>query len=171
MTIKHLECLIEVTMQMTFEAEGGGKRVFIVEGLKGMRPGLAGRLRREAGPLDSGKAAGPRQSLQAILHFKPDIVLLDMPKAGKVWMRLIKQLKAANPQIKILAVCAQGDMISANRALRAGADGFAVRKERADELLHAVRDVLAGRLYVSERVLAASFKPRRSAGSKPRPAR
>src|SRR5262249_56054249 len=67
----------------------------------------------------------------------------------------IKTLRAENPELKVLVLSQYDELLFAERALRAGASGYIMKENAADEILRAVRRVLAGDLYFSERVAAA----------------
>jgi DNA-binding NarL/FixJ family response regulator len=67
----------------------------------------------------------------------------------------IKTLRVEHPQIKVLVLSQYDELIFAERSLRAGAFGYIMKESTTDEVLRAVRKVLAGELYFSERVAAA----------------
>jgi DNA-binding NarL/FixJ family response regulator len=86
---------------------------------------------------------------------KPDLMLLDLRlKAGDA-LDFIKTLRVEYPQVKVLVLSQYDELIFAERALRAGASGYIMKENTTDEVLRAVRKVLAGQLYFSERVAAA----------------
>jgi len=86
---------------------------------------------------------------------KTDLMLLDLRlKAGDA-LDLIKSLRVEHPEVKVLVLSQYDELIFAERALRAGASGYIMKENATDEVLRAVRKVLAGELYFSERVAAA----------------
>jgi DNA-binding NarL/FixJ family response regulator len=86
---------------------------------------------------------------------RPDLMLLDLRlKAGDA-LDFIKTLRVEYPQVKVLVLSQYDELIFAVRALRAGASGYIMKENTTDEVLRAVRKVLAGELYFSERVAAA----------------
>jgi DNA-binding NarL/FixJ family response regulator len=86
---------------------------------------------------------------------KPDLMLLDLRlKAGDA-LDFIKTLRVECPEVKVLVLSQYDELIFAERALRAGASGYIMKENATDEVLRAVRKVLAGDLYFSERVAAA----------------
>jgi DNA-binding NarL/FixJ family response regulator len=68
---------------------------------------------------------------------------------------LIKSLRVEHPKVKVLVLSQYDELIFAERALRAGASGYIMKENATDEVLRAVRKVLAGELYFSDRVAAA----------------
>ena len=86
---------------------------------------------------------------------KADLMLLDLRlKAGDA-LDVIKSLRVEHPELKVLVLSQYDELIFAERALRAGASGYIMKENATDEVLRAVRKVLAGELYFSERVAAA----------------
>jgi len=75
-------------------------------------------------------------------------------KAGDA-LDLVKSLRVEQPGLKVLVLSQYDELIFAERALRAGAFGYIMKENATDEVLRAVRKVLAGELYFSERVAAA----------------
>src|SRR5437867_8029995 len=86
---------------------------------------------------------------------KPDLMLLDLRLKGGDALELLKSLRVEHPEVKVLVLSQYDELIFAERALRAGASGYIMKENATDEVLRAVRKVLAGELYFSERVAAA----------------
>lgn len=133
-------------------------KVFIVEDHPVFRQGLAQMLEGEEDLSVCGFAQDAEAALPAILQVMPDIILLDLALPGKSGLELIKELRSQDTNIKILVISMHDEALYADRVLRAGGDGYVMKQEAPDEIVHAIRDVLAGRLHVSEAVLAAPKK-------------
>jgi DNA-binding NarL/FixJ family response regulator len=84
-----------------------------------------------------------------------DLLLLDLRLKSGDSLDLIKSLQVEHPEVKVLVLSQCDELIFAKRALRAGASGYIMKENAADEVLRAVRKVLTGELYFSERVAAA----------------
>src|ERR1044071_5464477 len=92
---------------------------------------------------------------QLIQECKPELMVLDLRlKAGDA-LDFIKTLRVESPEVRVLVLSQYDELIFAERALRAGAYGYIMKENTTDEVLRAVRKVLAGDLYFSERVAAA----------------
>src|SRR5207237_2300576 len=92
---------------------------------------------------------------QLIEECKPDLMILDLRlKAGDA-LDFIKTLRVECPEVKVLVLSQYDELVFAERTLRAGASGYIMKENTTDEVLRAVRKVLAGELYFSERVAAA----------------
>src|ERR1700756_3721199 len=102
-----------------------------------------------------GVAADISDAKRLIEECKPDLMILDLRlKAGDA-LDFIKTLRVEFPQVKVLVLSQYDELIFAERALRAGASGYIMKENTTDEVLRAVRKVLAGQLYFSERVATA----------------
>jgi len=86
---------------------------------------------------------------------KPNLIILDLRLKGGDALDFIKKLRVEHPEVKVLILSQYDELIFAERALRAGASGYIMKENATDEVLRAVRKVLAGELYFSERVAAA----------------
>lgn len=87
--------------------------------------------------------------------FKPDLMILDLRLKGGDGLDFIKALRVEHPEVKVLVLSQYDELLFAERTLRAGAAGYIMKENATDEVLRAVRKVLAGELYFSERVAAA----------------
>jgi DNA-binding NarL/FixJ family response regulator len=89
-------------------------------------------------------------------------VLANINLPGKRGLELIKGLRSVNRSVKLLAISTHHEALHAARVLRAGGDGYIMKQEDPDEIVHAVHDVLEGRIYVSEEVMESSRVRERS---------
>jgi DNA-binding NarL/FixJ family response regulator len=102
-----------------------------------------------------GVAADVSDAKRLVEECKPDLMVLDLRlKAGDA-LDFIKTLRVEYPTVKVLVLSQYDELIFAERALRAGASGYIMKENTTEEVLRAVRKVLAGELYFSERVAAA----------------
>jgi DNA-binding NarL/FixJ family response regulator len=130
------------------------KKVYIVEDHPVFREGLAQLINAEQDLTVCGQAGDADQALRAISRLKPDLVVVDITLPGKSGLELIKELRPQNRQVKLLVVSMHDEALYADRVLRAGGDGYIMKQEDPEEIVHAIRDVLGGHTYVSEQVLA-----------------
>jgi DNA-binding NarL/FixJ family response regulator len=86
---------------------------------------------------------------------KPDLMVLDLRLKGGDGLDFIKTLRVEHPELKILVLSQYDELLFAERALRAGASGYIMKENATEEVLRAVRKVLRGELYFSERVATA----------------
>jgi DNA-binding NarL/FixJ family response regulator len=139
------------------------KKVFFVEDHPVYAEGLVEILRSEPDFAVCGKASSSEDALRVIPRLKPDLVLVDITLPGMSGLDLIKRLRPKYPQIKLLVISMCDEQLYAARVLRAGGDGYVMKQQDPEEIVAAIRDVLAGRIYVSEEVFAAESKNSRKA--------
>lgn len=132
------------------------RKIFIVEDHPTFREGLVQIICGEKDLCVCGETDDADQARRAIARLKPDLVLVDITLPGKSGLELIKELRSQNQKVKILVVSMHDQAIYADRVLRAGGDGYIMKQEDSGEIIHAMRDVLAGRIYVSEEVLTGT---------------
>jgi DNA-binding NarL/FixJ family response regulator len=140
------------------QAPASPRKIFIVEDHAVFREGLAQIIRNEGDLIVCGQAGSVAQALPAISRVEPDLVLVDITLPGKSGLQLIKEVRLVNRKVKLLVVSMHDEALYADRVLRAGGDGFIMKQEDPDEIIRAIRDVLGGRIYVSEQVLAGTPK-------------
>src|SRR3989449_3356955 len=103
----------------------------------------------------TGAADNTSDAKRLVEQCKPDLMLLDLRLKGGDALDLIKSLRVEHPALKMLVLSQYDELIFAERALRAGAFGYIMKENATDEVLRALRKVLAGELYFSERVAVA----------------
>jgi DNA-binding NarL/FixJ family response regulator len=137
--------------------ENGRKsRIFLVEDHPVFRDGLSKLLNGENDLTVCGEAGDAKQGLKSIIKHKPDLVVVDIGLPGKSGLELIKEIRALKLATKLLAVSMFDEAVYAQRVLRAGGDGYVMKQEDPEVIVLAIRDVLAGHIYVSEDVFDAN---------------
>src|SRR2546426_11173260 len=131
-----------------------GKKIFIVDDHPVFREGLAGLIRGEADLAVCGEANSAAQALTAIERLKPDLVLVDIGLPGRSGLELIKDIRAVRSETAVLVISMHGETLYAERVLRAGGRGYIMKQEGGKKLMEAIRHVLSGKIYVSERMSA-----------------
>jgi len=130
----------------------GKSRVFVVDDHPIVRQGLAQLINREPDLIVCGEAEEAASALQAIISDKPDILIVDISLNGPDGLDLLKNIRLRYPTLPVLILSMHDESIYAERALRAGANGYIMKHEAAEKVLGAVRQVLNHEVYVSERV-------------------
>ena len=129
-------------------------RVFLVDDHPIVRRGFQLLLAMEADLMVCGEADGAPAALQKILALKPDVVIVDLALKAGTGLELVKQLRAQALKVKLLVFTMRDEGIYAERALRAGADGYITKEEGAEKAIQAIRLLMQGKRYVSETVAA-----------------
>ena len=124
-----------------------------------MRDGLKEILASVDGFQLIGEAANGNEVLAALLHQKPDLMIMDMSMPGISGISLLEQVKNTYPQLLVLVLTMLDDVQIALRVLKSGADGYITKDRPSSELIAALRKVAAGGRYidpaVAEQVLLA----------------
>ena len=137
-------------------------RVFIADDHEFIRAGLKSILSSSVDIDVIGEAATGQEVLQALREGNPDALILDMSMPGLSGLELIKRIKTEWPKQKILVLTMHTNKQYAVRAIRAGATGFLSKASASEELVAALRKIVAGRAYISSEIaeeLALSQQP------------
>ncbi len=133
-------------------AAKGKTRVLLVEDHPTMREGLIRVIEREADLTVCGEADTIQRALEMIASSNPDIAVVDITLGGQNGIELIKDIKVRHPRLPVLVHSMHDESVYAERALRAGAKGYISKKEPAQKLLQAIREVIRGEIFLSEAV-------------------
>src|SRR5713101_1552228 len=131
-----------------------GTRVLIVDDHPITRAGLVQLIQHQPDLVVCGEAENAATAIDAVEGRKPDLVLADFTLPGKSGLELIKDIKAMRPGLPILVISMHDESFYAERVLRAGARGYITKREGGEKLMQAIRHVLSGQIYVSERMSA-----------------
>jgi len=129
-------------------------RVFLVDDHPIVRRGFQLLLSLEPDLVVCGEADSAPAALQKILALTPDVAIIDLALKGGSGLELIKQLRAQGLRLKLLVFSMRDEGIYAERALRAGADGYLTKEEGAEKAIQAIRMLMQGKRYLSEPVAA-----------------
>jgi DNA-binding NarL/FixJ family response regulator len=130
------------------------RTILIVDDHPLLRHGLAALIKSEPDLDVCGEAATSAAALEAIRQQSPDLVIVDLALDGADGLDLIKTMKARHPEIPALVLSMHDEALYAERALRAGARGYVNKQQLEDMLLVAIRRVLNGETYLSEKTKA-----------------
>ena len=128
------------------------KTVFVVDDHPIVRQGLALLINREADLAVCGEAEEMHAALSAIQAAKPDILIVDISLNGPDGLELLKNIRITSPRLPVLVLSMHDESIYAERALRAGANGYIMKQEATEKVLVALRRILSGEIYVSDRI-------------------
>jgi DNA-binding NarL/FixJ family response regulator len=140
------------------ETENRKTRVFLVDDHPLVREHLTALIQREADLEVCGEAADAPTALELISRQSPDLVILDISLKQSNGLELIKDLKQRWPKLPVLVLSMHDEMLYAERSLRAGALGYITKEEATVNVLSAVRKVLGGEVYLSERMAGRVMK-------------
>jgi DNA-binding NarL/FixJ family response regulator len=127
-------------------------RILILDDHPIMRQGLAQLLAHEPDLQVCGEANEAREALANIPKTLPDLLLADLSLPDRSGLELIKDLQLQFPELKVLVLSMHDESLYAERVLRAGGRGYVMKQEGGRKLLEAIRKVLDGQIYVSEKI-------------------
>lgn len=128
------------------------KRILIVDDHPVVRQGVRHMLEQEADLRVCAEAESAGEALQALQKHKPDLAIVDISLKGTDGLELTKWIRAQDEDLPILVLSMHDENLYAERVLRAGAHGYLMKAEVGDKIIAAVRKVLAGEIYLSEKV-------------------
>jgi DNA-binding NarL/FixJ family response regulator len=127
-------------------------RVFVVDDHPLICQGLSMLIELEPDLTVCGTADGASSALSALPNAAPDVLVLDISLEGPDGLDLLKIIRARTPNLPVLIFSMHDESIYAERAMRAGANGYIMKQEATAKLLAAIRRVLRGEVYLSERL-------------------
>jgi len=128
------------------------RRIFIVDDHPIVREGLSLMMNREPDLMVCGEAEEAATALQAITSTRPDFLIVDISLNGPDGLDLLKSIRVRFPNLPVLILSMHDESIYAERALRAGANGYIMKQEATEKVLIAVRQILNQKVYVSDRI-------------------
>ena len=130
----------------------GKRAVFVVDDHPLLRQGLALLINQQHDLEVCGEAEEAQAAMHAIAQRKPDILIVDISLNGPDGLDLLKNIRALYPDLPVLILSMHDEAIYAERALRARANGYIMKQEATEKVLVAVRRILHGDVYVSDRM-------------------
>jgi DNA-binding NarL/FixJ family response regulator len=127
-------------------------KVFLVDDHPIVRQGLTLLINREPDLTVCGEAEDAGAALQQVETHRPQIVVLDISLTGPDGLELLKSLRSRFPDLPVLILSMHDESQYAERALRAGARGYIMKQEATQKVLVAIRRILGGEVYLSERL-------------------
>jgi DNA-binding NarL/FixJ family response regulator len=127
-------------------------RVLLVDDHPIVRQGLALLIDREPDLSVCGEAEGAHTAFHAIETLRPDIVVLDISLSGPDGLDVLKEIRMKTASLPVLILSMHDESIYAERAMRAGANGYIMKQEATEKVLVAIRRILQGEVYLSDRL-------------------
>jgi DNA-binding NarL/FixJ family response regulator len=128
------------------------RRVLLVDDHPLVCEGLAQRIDEESDLTVCGQARNAHAALEAIGRLQPHIAVVDISLGSGNGIELIKDMKVRHPHLPALVLSMHDEALYAERSLHAGAKGYVMKQEDTSIVLRAIRQVLQGQIYLSEKV-------------------
>ena len=133
------------------------ERIIIVDDHPLFRERLSELINHELDMEVCGEAEDARQAIEIIRNTSPDLAIVDITLKGSGGLELIKSIRELPTAIPVLVLSMHEESLYAERALRAGAAGYITKHESAENVLLAIRRVLAGEVYLSGTLTSEVF--------------
>ncbi len=161
-----------MSQQAPIRIKQARKQVFLVDDHPVLRQGLSMVINGTPDLAVCGEAATAAEALAALRANEPDIAIIDLSLQEGDGLDLIGRVKQALPELPMLVLSAQPESRYAEPALRVGASGYLEKKEDIGLVVEAIRQILSGRIYLSEAMkdrmlLAMSGTSRKDAPASP----
>ncbi len=128
-------------------------RLFMVDDHPFVREWLGNLLRLQSDLSVVGEAGDPVSALAAMTELPPDIAVVDLTFKRGSGLDLIKDLRRQLPQVKIVVHSMHEEITDVERAFRAGASGYVMKRESTAQIIEAIREVRAGRIFASPEIM------------------
>ncbi len=125
-----------------------------------VRQGVKGLLETQPGFKITGEASDGLEAVRLVQRLEPDILVVDLGMTGLNGLEVTLQVKRRFPDVGVIVLSMQADETYVEKALKNGADAYVVKDANSAELIKAVREVRAGRRYLSPPFEIKSFSAR-----------
>jgi DNA-binding NarL/FixJ family response regulator len=132
--------------------QSGKAKVFLVDDHPIVRQGLGLLINREPDLVVCGEAEDAPSALQRMVNAQPDLMVIDISLDGPDGLELLKTIRLKEPILPVLILSMHEESTYAERSLRAGANGYIMKQEATERVLVAIRRILDGKVYLSERL-------------------
>ena len=113
----------------------------------------------------AGEADNIIDGLSVVRQSRPSIAIVDLTLKGSSGLELIKTMRAAEMDAPVLVLSMHDESLYAERALRAGANGYITKHQASADLLAAIRQILAGEIYLNRQFMARMMSKMMGAGA------
>lgn len=142
-------------MSVTYKPQSTGttkKRIMVVDDHPIVRQGLALLINREPDMVVCGEAEEAAGAMHVLNSSRPDVLIVDISLNGPDGLDLLKNIRSIHPTLPVLILSMHDESLYAERALRAGSNGYIMKQEATEKVLVALRRILSGEIYVSDRI-------------------
>ncbi|PYK17319.1 MAG: DNA-binding response regulator [Verrucomicrobia bacterium] len=128
-------------------------RIFLIDDHPLVREGLTNLINGQHDLIVCGEAEDSAGAMTGIAKTRPDVALVDISLKNESGLELVKNLESQFPLVALIVLSMHDEALYAERALRAGARGYVMKRESTKSVLASIRRVLEGGVYISERVV------------------
>lgn len=132
-------------------------KVVIIDDHPMIREHLGHLLVRQLGVIVCGEASTTREGLDLVKKTQPDLAIVDMKLRGSCGLELVKDIVSLRFPTRILVLSMHDEELYAERAFKAGANGYITKENVSSKIVGAIREVMDGKIYASPVVMEKIF--------------
>ncbi len=132
---------------------GAKASIFIVEDHPVFRDGLTQLINKERDMEVVGSAESAGEAMAALARVRPDLLIVDITLKESSGIELISDVAKAFGAVPILVLSMHDESVFLDRVIKAGARGYITKRETTQKIIDAIRQVLRGRIYISEQMV------------------
>ena len=139
--------------------------IFLADDHEVLREGLKRLIDEQPDMEVVGEASNGRSTCQQVKNLRPEVVVMDVSMPDMNGVQATKRIRQECPDVKVMALTAHEDPSYLRQLLQAGASGYVLKRSASKELIHAIRVVAAGQVYLDPSVagqVVSSFVGRKS---------
>jgi len=140
---------------MTLSTAKPKRKVFLVDDPPPVRQWLTNLINQQPDLAVCGESESATRALQPIAAAQPEAAIVDLSLKDSSGIELIKSLKLSHPDVAVLVLSMHDESLYAERALRAGAKGYIMKRETTRKVIEGIRQILDGKVFVSDAVKEA----------------
>ena len=125
-------------------------KIVVIDDHPLVREWLTNLINQEKDLAVAGTAENKAQALGLIARAAPALAVVDITLGDESGIDLIREIKRDHPLVKLIVLSMHSDSLYAERAFRAGAGGYVMKKESTSKIIEAIRQVLSGKTYPAE---------------------
>jgi DNA-binding NarL/FixJ family response regulator len=129
-------------------------KVFLVDDHPLVRESLSNLINQQHDLAVCGEAGESPRAISGILQTEPDVAIVDISLTSGSGLELIKWIKTRAPKCATIVLSMHDEKLYAERAIRAGARGYVMKRESTKRIISAIRQVLQGRIFLSDQMSA-----------------
>jgi DNA-binding NarL/FixJ family response regulator len=134
-----------------------GQKVVIIDDHPMIREHLGHMLVKKLGVIVCGQGSSVQEGSKVILETQPDLAIIDMKLRGSCGLELVKEIVARRLNTRVLVLSMHDEEIYAERAFKAGANGYITKENVSSTIVGAIQQVMEGKIYASDVVTAKLF--------------
>ena len=125
-------------------------KIFIVDDHPLVREWLANLIEKNSDLTVCGEAEDAPTALEGIAELQPDLAIIDLSLGSSSGIDLIRSIRSSFPDVAMIVLSMHDERVYAERAIRAGARGYVMKRESTKKIIDAIHEVLKGNLYLSK---------------------